>query len=76
MNVAFYNDFCKEKDCFLYPTRIKVETAENPSSLILKQRQIVEAHCRQKCQYTRRDFLEWLKTKEPSYLAKKLFEVI
>jgi hypothetical protein len=69
-------DFCREKECIIQPTKVRIAFVENPSSLILKQRQIVESYCTRQCPYTRLDFLEWLKAKEPSYLAKKLFDIV
>jgi len=71
-----YEDFCKEKRCFLYSTRVRVNSVENPSDLIIKQRQIIEAQCRQKCPYTEQEFREWLETKQPFYSFKKLFNEI
>ena len=68
-----YEDFCREKNCIMYPTKVRVHSIENPSDWIKQQKLIAESYCARKCPYTNQDFLEWLKAKEPSYLAKKLF---
>jgi hypothetical protein len=70
---GMYDDFCKEKDCVMYFTKIRVNSVENPSDLLKHQKLIAESFCTRKCQYTREDFLEWMKTKEPSFLTRKLF---
>jgi hypothetical protein len=68
-----YDDFCKEKDCMMYQTKLRINSVESPSDLLKHQKLIAESFCMRKCQYTRENFLEWMETKEPSYLAKKLF---
>ena len=71
--VCFVDDFCKEKDCLIYPTKVKVNSLGNSPDL-LNRKLIVESYCVRKCLYTRQDFMEWLQAKDPSYLARKLFE--
>jgi len=70
----FVDDFCREKDCLIYPTKEKFNSLGNSPDL-LNRRLVVEFFCNRRCLYTRLEFLEWLKAKEPSYLAKKLFDI-
>jgi hypothetical protein len=76
MLVGCVDDFCKEKGCLIYPTKMRVNSVENPSNLIKHQKLTTELYCREKYSYTNQDFLEWLPAKEPSYRARKLFRMI
>jgi len=55
---TMYEDFCEEKECKLYNDLIKLNSIEDPSILVKRQKEIIKKRCKGNCQYTAYDFYE------------------
>jgi len=64
---TMYEDFCEEKGCELYGTLTKLNSIEDPSILVRKQKEIIKERCKEKCQYTAYDFYQWLRAIEMDF---------
>lgn len=56
-------DFCREKGCMVSSERLRLASYQE-SSLIKRQKEIVNSYCRENCIHPREEFIEWLKTRQ------------
>jgi hypothetical protein len=60
-------DFCEEKECRLYNLLKKLELIEDPSPLVKRKKEIIQARCKQNCEHTAYEFCEWLKIQKVEF---------
>ncbi|MCX6746886.1 MAG: hypothetical protein NTU63_01995 [Candidatus Pacearchaeota archaeon] len=63
MTEVKYKDFCKESGCRLYGLLTKVNSFENPSPLVIVQKEVIERRCKENCEHTAHELYEWLKSR-------------
>jgi len=55
-----YEDFCRDKECRLYLLLTKLDLFENPSPLVMEQKEIIKKRCKENCEHTAYEFYQWL----------------
>ena len=63
MTEVKYKDFCKERECRLYYLLTKINLFENPSPLVMCQKEVIEGRCKENCEHTAHELYEWLKSR-------------